>query len=255
MRVSMIARFALSTVIAIGAACTVNAAAKVSPAETAIQAAAKQNRYAVVTFYKQKDEASTKMLAEVKKLQGKHSNKATFVNVDVGNTIHANVIAKYDADRSPIPLTIVIAPNGAVTAGYPEEIKKTDISDAFVSSGMADVLKAIQDGKLAAVCLQNSKTKHNKESLAAAEGLNKQGQFRGVVEVVKIDPSSKSESKLIQMCKASANSDEAQIVIIAPSGGVVAKFDGTATTASITTALTKAFSSGGCTPGSGCCPK
>ena len=115
-------------------ASTANAAPKTSPAETAIQAAAKQDRYAIVTFYKQKNAASTKMLADAKKLQSKYSNRTNFVRVDVDNKTHQNVVSQYGVNRSPVPLTLVIAPNGAVTAGYPTEIKKTDISDAFVSN-------------------------------------------------------------------------------------------------------------------------
>ena len=221
-------------------------AAKASPAETAIQAAARQNRYALVTFYKQNDAASTKMLADARKLQAKHANRANFVSADVGNAINKGLVSRYGADRSAMPLTLVIAPNGAVTAGYPTEIMKTDISDAFVSNGMASVLKVLQSGKLAAVCLQNSRTKHNKESLAAAAGLNAQAQLRGAVEVVKIDPSDRSEAKFIQTCKANAGSESAQIVIIAPPGRIMGTFDGTATTDTMMATLSKAFSGGGC---------
>ena len=233
------------------AAPQVYAAAKTSPAETAIQVAAKQNRYAVVTFYKQKDAASTKMLAEVKKLQGKHSKKATFVNVDVDNKVHANVIAKYDADRAPMPLTLVIAPNGAVTAGYPNEIKKTDLSDDFVSKGMADVLKVLQSGKLAAICVQNSKTKHNQESLDAAKGLRSDKRLADLVVIVTVDPSDKDESKFMQLCKADANSAEAQLVVIVPPGRIVGKFNGAASKDTVLASVIKSCSSGGCGP-SGC---
>ena len=262
MQTNRIVGFAVTAAVVIAAACAAPgamAATKVSPAETAIQAAAKQNRYVIATFYKKNDAASTKMLAEAKKLQAKYSSRANFVSADVGNAVHKELISQYGADRAPLPLTLVIAPNGAVTAGYPNEIKKTDISDAFVSSGMADVLKVLQSGKLAAVCLQSSKTKHNKESLAAAEGLNAQAQFRGAVEVVKIDPSDRGEAKFIQVCKADAGADDAQIVVIAPPGRIVGKFAGTATTDSITATLVKAFSGSGCGTGSsgagGCCPK
>ena len=259
MRMNRIVGLAVTTAVVIGVACAApgaRVAAKTSPAETAIQAAAKQNRYAIVTFYKTNDAASTKMLAEAKKLQAKCSSRTSFVSADVGNSIHQGIISRYGADRSPVPLTLVIAPNGAVTAGYPNAINKTDISDAFVSNGMADVLKVLQSGKLAAVCLQSSKTKHNKESLAAAEGLNNQAQFRGAVEVVKIDPSDRSEAKFIQICKANAGSDSARIVLIAPPGRIVGTFDGTATTSMMAASLAKSCGSGGggCAPGA-CGPK
>ena len=235
------------------------AASKTSPAETAFRAAARQNRYVFVTFYRKNDAPSTKMLADAKKLQGRYSSRANFISVDVDNAVHQSVISQYGADRSPIPLTLVIAPNGAITAGYPTEIRTTDLSSAFVSSGMADVLKVLQSGKLVAVCLQSSKTKLNKETLAAAEGLSKVTQFRDAVEIVKIDLSDSSEAKFMQTCKVDASSDSAQLVIIAPPGRIVGKFDGTATTESIAAALTKAFSGATCGTGSsgagGCCPR
>jgi len=230
MQVNRIIGFAVTAVIT-AVACAAPgamAATKTSPAEAAIQAAAKQGRYAIVTFYKQNDTASTKMLEEAKKLQATYSSRANFVIADVGNAVHKELIAKCGADRAPMPLTLVIAPNGAVTAGYPNAINKTDISDAFVSNGMANVLKTLQDGKLAAICVQSSKTTLNKESLAAAEGLKYGAQFRDAMEIVKIDPSDNSEAKLVQSLKIKADAENAQLVIIAPPGRIIGTFDGTA---------------------------
>ena len=204
MQVNRIIKFALTALVVIGAACTAPAAfaaTKASPAETSIKAAGRQNRYAIVTFYKKNDAASTKMLAEAKQLQAKYSSRANFVSADVGNAAHKELISQYGVDRAPIPLTLVIAPNGAVTAGYPSEIKKTDLSDAFVSSGMADVLKVLQSRKLALVCVQNGKTKFNKESMAAAEGLKAEKTLPGLVEIVQIDPTDSRESKFLQQCR------------------------------------------------------
>lgn len=250
MQINRIVGFAVMAAAVIGSACAAPAT-KVSPAETAIQSAAKQNRYAIVTFYKKNDDASTKMLAEAKQLKAKYSNRANFVIADFDNAVHKEVISRYGADRAPMPLTLVIAPSGAVTAGYPTAINKTDISDAFVSAGMADVLKTLQDGKIAVICVQNSKTKLNKESLSTAEGLKYSAQFRDAMEIVKIDPADSSETKLIQTCKVDANTENAQLVIIVPPGRIIGMFDGTATIDSITTTIMKSMSGGTC--GSGGC--
>lgn len=243
------------TAIAVFAAAAVIAAAlpglgayAASPAAQAIAAASRQNQYSIVTFYKKNDAASTKMLADAKKLQSKYAKQTDLVPVDVGSKANQDVISRYGADRSPIPLTIVIAPNGAVTAGYPTEIKKMDLSSAFVSHGMAEVMKAMQDGKLAAVCFQNSKTKHNSESLAAANGLNKQAKFRGVVEVIKVDPSDAGEAKLVKACKADDDAASAQLAIIAPPGKLVGKFSGATTSESVAASLMKSLG-GGCAGG------
>ena len=255
MRTKVIVSLVITALLFTVVACTAakeKTEAKISPAEAAIQAAAKQNLYIFAIFFKQNDEASTKMLEEAKKLQAQHSSRANFISIDITDTANKELMTRYGVDRAPIPLTLVIAPNGAVTAGYPNKINKTDLSEAFVSNGMAAVLKILQGGKLAVICVQNSNTKLNKESLAVAEGLGNDAMFRNAIEIVKIDPSDASEAKLIQSCRVDTKSQNAQLVIIAPPGRIVGTFDGTATTETIIAALTKAFSGGGgCAPG-GC---
>jgi len=209
MRTNMFVSLAVAAALVTGAACAVSpaaAATKSSPAETALQVAARQKRYVFLTFYKRNDPASTKMLADAKALQAKHSDRANSAIADVGNSVHQALVTRYGADRSHVPLTLVIAPNGAVTASFPSAINRTDLSDVFVSNGMADVFKVLQDGRLAAICMQNSKTKLNKESLAGAEGLKYGAQFRDALEIVKVDPSDAAEAKLVQSCRISPSS-------------------------------------------------
>ena len=231
------------------------AATKVSPTEKAIQAAAKQNRYIFVTFYKKDDAASDKMLAAMKTAQKKVSSKANFARADVDNPVHENLIKRCKVKSAFAPLTLAFAPNGAVTKAFMKNAKTNDVSSAFVSSGMADVLKALQDGKMAVVCLQNGKTKYNEESLAAARGLQADSSLSGSVEIVKIDPSARSESKFLAQCKADASSPNSQIVILVPPGKLVGTFDGATTKDELMADLEKALRScgSGCGP-SGCGP-
>ena len=233
-----------------------SAAVKVSPTEVAIRTAAARKRYIFVTFYKKGDAASNKMLAVIKSVQGKLSSKANFAIADVANPIHQRLVKRYGVNSASIPLTLVLAPNGAVTAGFPKEIKSTDFSDVFVSDGLANVLKVLQDGKLAAVCIQGAKTKFNKESLAAAEGLKTDSRLSGNVGVVRIDPTDHRESKFLQQCKINSGSANSQIMIIIPPGRVIGTFDGNTTKDKLMAGLQSAMSScgsGGCGP-SGCGP-
>lgn len=241
--------------LAVFVASAASAATKSPKAEDVIRAAAKGNRHVFVTFYKSGDSASTKMLADMKKVQAKLASKASFTTASVGDSSHRTLVKRYGVDRSPVPLTIVLAPNGAVTAGYPREIRKTDFSSVFVSKGKADVLKALQDQKMAVICLQNSKTKHNKQSLAAAKGLETNPQFEGLVRIVRMDPSSRAESGFLKSLKISTGSKEAQIAVVASVGKVLGKFTGAVTTSTVVNGLNKALGGGGsnCGP-SGCAP-
>jgi hypothetical protein len=258
MRTKVFVSLAVAAAVVTVAACAASAAAtapKTSPAETAIQAAMKQNLYVFLTFYKKNDAASASMLEEVKKLQAKYSDRASFVSADIGGTAERPLAWQYSATASTTPLTLVIAPNGAVTARFYITINPTALPDAFVSKGMADLLKVLQDGKLAAVCIQSAKTKMNNEVVAAAEGLREGAQFRGALDIVKIDLSDSSEAKVVQKCKVDPNSENAQLVILAAPDRILGTFDGTATCESIGTTLIAALRGGTCGGGGGCCSK
>ncbi|MEO0249812.1 MAG: hypothetical protein ABIN58_09840, partial [candidate division WOR-3 bacterium] len=148
--------------------------------------------------------------------QAKLSHRADFISVDVDDPAQQDVVSRYGADRSPIPLTLVIAPNGAVSAGFPNEIKKTDFSEVFVSDGLAATLKVLQSQKLAAVCVQGLRTKHNKTSFATAEELKADPALGGAVEIVKVDPSDRSEANFMKMCQVDTRSTDAQLLVLAP---------------------------------------
>lgn len=220
-------------------------APEASSESAAISAAAEQNHYVFVTFYRNDDEASRKMQAAMKPVRAKLSHRANFVSVNVDDPAQQGMVSRYGADRSPIPLTLVIAPNGAVTAGYPTEIKKTDFSGAFVSDGMASVLKVLQSQKFAAVCVQGAGTKNNRKSLATAEGLKTAPELGGAVEIVKVDPSDRSESKLMKMCQVDTDSADAQLLVLAPPGKLVGKFNSKDTKDTIVASLKSALGGGG----------
>lgn len=255
MQISKRARFAAIAAVVVGGACMMfgaTAEARTSSAADAIRAAAKANRYVFVTFYKSNDSASKGMLADVRSIQGKLANRAAFVSVDAGDKANREVVSRYGADRSPIPLTIVVAPNGAITAGYPREIKKTSFSDVFVSDGTAAVLKVMQNRKIAAVCLESSRTKYNKQCSSTARGVKSDTRLGGAVEIVTIDPADRSESKLLKQWGVSGSSDNAQLVVIAPPGRVVGKFDGAVPKGAVMTSLMKSL--GGACGGGSCGP-
>jgi len=249
MRRNTTANVAVILTLVLGAAFTTFSAKAEAGAENAIRAAARQNHYAFVTFFKSNDNASKEMLADVKSIQGKYANRADFISVNVGDRSNRGIISQYGADRSPIPLTIVIAPNGAITAGFPRQINTSKLSDAFVSDGTAAVLKVLQGRKIAAVCLQSARTKNNKQCQTTARGVKSDSRLGGAIEIIKIDPTDRSESKLLRQWNVNADSANAQLVIIAPPGKVVGKFDGAASKDSVMSSLMRSLS-GGCSGGS-----
>ena len=233
------------------------AAAKQPSAEAAIKSAAAKHRYLVVTFYKKSDAASDSALKSVGSAKGKLSTRADFTIADVQNQANQALVKRYGIDKATIPLTLVIAPNGAVTGGMNGTVDAAKITNAFASDGMASVLKVLQGGKLALLCVQNGKTKFNSESMKAATDFKADSRLPGAVEIVKIDPSNRGEAKFLGMCKVEPSASTAQIVMIVPPGRILGRFDGQTTKDAMYASLQTALKSSGCAPGAGagCCPK
>ena len=218
------------------------AAAQATELDAALRQAAELKRFTFVTFHQGNDAAGAQMITEVKSaVESKLSSRAIFVSVDASEPVNRGVLSRYGADRSPLPLTLVIAANGAVTAGYPQQIpsavKDSGFAEALAAPGMADVLKALQNGSLVAVCFQNAKTKFNAESRAAADGLKALQQFAGKVEVVVIDPANPDEAMLLKVCSVDVAMSSAQLVVIAPPGSIAGRFDGAVTTEAVAQSL------------------
>lgn len=225
---------------------------KKSAAEQAIEKAANQHRYVIATFYKSKDDASSKMLKTASAAAKQVKDRADFVRIDVGSAAHKPIMARYGLDDAPIPITLVIAPNGAVTAAFPRTMKDTvDLKSAFVSEGMADILKVVQAGKLAVVCLKNAKTTFNAESDATIKKLCTDKQLAGITDTLVLDPADPKEAAFYKRCGVKTDNPKAQILLVAPPGRVIGVFDGDITADQLMARLTQACGSGGC--GSGGC--
>jgi len=248
MRMHAAGYIALIAVFSLGLVCLTQAAfsAGASP-DSAIRAAARQNRYIFITFYKPNDDASERMLASVQTIRGRLAGRADFVSVDMSNAANRSVITRFDANRSPIPLTVVVAPNGAVTAGYPRSIDANgDFSRVFVSHGQADVLKALQAGKIAVVCVQNGSTRYNHECAANADALKADPRIGNAVVIVRINSADRTEAGFLRQNNITTGSGEAQLVVFAPPGRIVGTFAGNAPQATVVANVQRSL-------GGGCC--
>ena len=124
-----------------------------SPAERAIEAAAANNQFAFVMFYRGNDAATKTMHGT---LQSSLANRqdAVIVPVQIGNAAEQTLVSQYDATRMPMPATATLAPNGAVCSVFPRRVTGQQLAAAIVSPGQTQILKALQDRKLVLLCAQ-----------------------------------------------------------------------------------------------------
>ena len=223
-----------------------------TPVGKAIVQAGKDGKYSFVLFYRPKEEASEAMRDTLGRAKGKLGAKAVFLPVDIASKAESELVGRFRAQQAPLPLTLVIAPNGATIRGFTKPVDEATLAGAFVSPKVAEVTKALQDRKVVALCLQGPATKHNSESRRAAEQFVADQKLGGQAVLVMADPS--RETDLLKRCRMSAAPAEATIVLLAPPGSMVGTFAGATTKEALLQKLQSASSScssGSCGP-SGC---
>ena len=119
-----------------------------SAGETAIATTAQENKYLFILFWKEDDLTSRTMWQTLKTAVAKYPQHATTLQVEVTNPAEKVLVDRYGLSRTPMPLVLAIAPNGAITGGYPLKLTEQDVASSFVSPGMATCLKGTQAASL-----------------------------------------------------------------------------------------------------------
>ena len=169
------------------------------------------------------------------------------------------MIAKFGIDRSPMPLVLALAPNGAVTKGFPLKFDEKQLFQAFVSQGTAHCLKALQSRKLVLLSVQSRSTYVGQASLQqGAADFAADARFAGATEIVPIDATDPAEASFLQDLQVDPRVSNSVTVLLAPPGSVVGKFEGAVSkeqlVAKLKASQSSACAGGKCGPG-GCGPK
>ena len=244
-----------------------NDESKAKPSETvalpgkgmaAIKQAADAGKYLFIFFSKADDEQTLAMRKVYDKAMVKMVDRAQSVAVNVTDASEKALVDKFDLSRSPMPLVLAMAPNGAITGGFPTKFEEQQLIDAMASLGTTKVVKQLQEGKLVFVCVQNDKTKSNDVAMQGVRDFKADARFASTTEIVTLDPTDKKEATLLADLKVPVDTAEAITAFIVPPGQAIGKFEGATSKDALVALLSKA-STGGCGPGScgpgGCGPK
>src|SRR4030042_3157350 len=121
----------------------------------AIQRAASANKYLFVFFWKEKNQQTDAMWSVLQSAMSKAAARAESVAVNVTDPAEKAMVTEFGIDRSPVPLVLAFAPNGAITKGLPVKFDEKQLFQAFVSPGTAQCLKALQARKLVLLSVQS----------------------------------------------------------------------------------------------------
>ena len=217
---------------------------------TALARASAAGKYLFIFFVKEEDDNTKAMRKVFDAAMGKAGDKAISIAIRITDLAEKDIVAKYGVEKAPMPLVLAVAPNGAVTGGFPGQFEEKTLLDAFASPCMQKCLKALQERKLVLLCAQNGSTKSNDAATKGAQDFKADARFAEFTEIVRVDPADTAESKFMTMLRIEPKTAEAVTALLAPPGAVVGTFKGAVTKDAMVSALTAA-TSGGCGP-SGC---
>lgn len=225
----------------------------------AIQHATAAGKYLFVFFWRERSQQTDAMWSSFQSATSKVTDRAESVAVNISDPAEKPLVDKFGLDRSPLPLVLAFAPNGAITKGFPLKFDEAMLSQAFVSPGTAGCLKALQTRKLVLLCVQSPSPQTRQISLQqGVADFVADARFAGATEIVAIDPADPGEASFLQSLQVDPRTAGQTTVFLAPPGSIVAKFNGPVAKEQLVAKLQAAQSDpcagGKCGPG-GCGPK
>lgn len=173
---------------------------------------------------------------------------AQLIEVDRADMANKAFVAQYRLLAAPVPLVMVIAPNGALGGGLPTAQATPEIIAKLIPTPKkAEALKALQAGKAVFVTA-------SRKGMAAESGVMSAcaaacGQMAGKSAAVQIDLDDPAESAFIQELKLKPEIAQPTTVVINTQGQITGAFNGPVEVGSLVQAATK--KAGGCCSGGG----
>lgn len=224
----------------------------------AIEAASRSGKYLFIFFWKANDEASRNMYNVFQSTMQKWAESTHSIGIQITDPREKPVVDRFGVSRAPMPLVLALAPNGAITKGFPVKFDENQLRQAFVSPCTAGCLKALQQRKLVLLCVQNQKTQFSQVAMRGAQDFKADARFAKATEIVALDPEDRSEAAFLKDLQVDPRTPTAVTFVLAPPGGPIAKFAGPVTkdqiVAKVSAATSGPCANGQCGP-NGCGPK
>ncbi len=232
------------------------APALTGPGAEAMKAAAAAHKYLFIFFYRTDDHQMRSLREVFEGAMRKVADRADSLVIRVDDPAEQSLVTHLKADRAPMPLAMAIAPNGAITGGFPLKFEEKQLMSAFCSESTERVLKALQDKKLVLLCVQNNSSKFAAEALRAAEGVKADPKYGAMTEIVMMDPADPKEADSVKRLSLDAQGTEAVTILLAPPGSIISRLVGATKTDALLAEVQKAAApKAACCPGGKCGPR
>jgi hypothetical protein len=221
-----------------------------SPAQAAQASARQGQKYLFILFWKEDNPATRGVKQTLDAALAGRGGQAASVLVRTSDPAEKAVVAQFGVSRSPMPLVLAVAPNGAVTGGFPLKLTEQDIAGAFVSPGTAACLKGTQARKLVLLCVQPAQGSTGLPG--GVSEMKADPQYGPATEVVTVRADDAAEASLLKVLELSPKAGVVTTALLVPPGRRLAVFEGPFTREQVAEKLRSV--QGGCCPGGKCGP-
>lgn len=207
-------------------------------AQQTLDQAASQQKYAAILFYRDDSQAARAVAQTVKAELAKRQEQAVLTFVQITNPAEQAVVKRFDVARAPMPLTMVVAPNGAITGVLTsQQVTPESLEACFVTPTMMRAMKSLQEGKLVLVCVQGSP---KPVVPAAVKNFQSDPHYKDRLATVSFQTNDPAEGRFLQQMQIDPRVPTTTTVLLAPPGMLIGKFGVTSTSDDIAAALAKA---------------
>lgn len=227
----------VATSTTVGSAQEVQRVASLSKVESSRAAASKQNKYTFIMFWKNQDEATKTMWSSLQQNLANKKETTTFAAVNTNDPAEAKLVEEYGVSRAPMPLTLAIAPNGAVTGSFVKKINADYIQQSFVSPAKARCMLTLQSRKMVLLCVNQDGKSAMPQGVQNFKAIP---CYKDIVEVVSVSAAESNESAFLQELEVPKQSNNTTVVFMAPPGVMVGMFNGNVTHKQLIAELQKA---------------
>jgi hypothetical protein len=213
----------------------------------AVDRAAKAHRHLYIFFYGQNDAKTQALGAIFNSAVAATGGRADSVAIPITDPGETGIVTKFGVKDAPMPLALILAPNGAVTGSFPSNFTKDQLLGALATPAMEKLLGSLQQGKLVLLCVQNGRTRANAEAMSGVRDFQADQRYGAATDVIMLDPGLPVERPFLAKLGMNGPVDEAMTLFVAPPGSVIGSFKGATDKNQLISTLTNAVK--GCGPG------
>jgi hypothetical protein len=236
MRVSVRASFLCALFLA-GATvslCAAQTAERVRVA-TATPAVSPAPKFTFILFWKEDNAATQAMADTLKRAVAERSQRAQWTSVNIADGSQRPIVDRYHVERAPMPMVLCVAPNGVVTGGMPRQINDAAIDKMLVTPAMTEVTKALQDKRIVVIHVKRDPRLGLPGGAAAFVA---DPMFKDRTTIVNIGLDDPEEGRFLkEMAFKPEEVSDSMVVVLAPPGVLVGKYQANVATEQIASDL------------------